>query len=278
MKNKTLRTFVIDGKEMQFNLTFFNNIFKTKAKQEKKGIGELEEELAAEIFVEKATVHAWRNRVNGPSDLEKIQQIAEYFKLNVKDFLIEVNEMITLERENNSNDIITIPFGFRERESFKRVYKEMLNFMNMRIKHDKALSDASQEYIMRQIGYECISDEEKDKEEYFMYEIETLDMYLRGAETDWDNVDFVEELEKVGRVLEEEIVDLPNEIYMLLEIYISQLEQTNDKRVSFGRGEEIPFEDEGYWSDYVEDIYTKNEFIISSIKENIRTLLFKLKS
>ena len=57
-----MRTFIVEGKEMQFNLTFFNDIFKARAKQEKKGIGEYEEELAEAIFVEKSTVHAWRNR------------------------------------------------------------------------------------------------------------------------------------------------------------------------------------------------------------------------
>ena len=279
-----MRTFVVDGKEMQFNLTFFNNIFKTKAKQEKKGIGEFEEELADAIFVEKSTVHAWRNRVNGPSDLDKVQQIAEFFKLEAKDFLLEVDEMITYEnREVNKNqDVVVVEFGDREKDAFKRVYKEMLNFMDLRLKYDGEMLDESRAFSMIDIELECWPEDQKDTEEYFYLEEDamhgTLEGHLTSIYDSWADVDFNAELEKVSRALEEEMVDLPNGIYILLEKYIDFLESANSIKDIFLACDLESSGAENYMYECIEETYFRNERIFSTIRENIRMLIFKLKN
>lgn len=279
MKNKTMRTFIIDGKEMQFNLTFFNNIFKTKARQDKKGIGELEEELATAIYVEKSTVHAWRNRVNGPSDIDKVEQIAEFFSMNKYDFLIEVEEMITYENigKEDYRPITSIHFGDREKDSVKRVYQEMLNFMNRRIKYDRELQETVEKYIMDKILLDYTPEEEKDTPEFFYKEKENLFMCLETTKDEWFGVDFNVELEKVADVLEEEMVDMPNELYNIFETFISVLEITNSKDIDLGDNNEIPEDEEEYEAERIERTYIRNEKIISTLKENIRALLFQLK-
>lgn len=287
MKNKTMRTFVVDGKEMQFNLTFFNNIFKTKAKQEKKGIGEFEEELADAIFVEKSTVHAWRNRVNGPSDLDKVQQIAEFFKLEVKDFLLEVEEMMIDNTvvEEKEEVKLSFEFGARERDAFKRVYVEMLHFMRMRKKHDEELLKAAQDYFMTQNAWDELTIEEKN--EYFEmgedYDEATLDGHLYEIEKKWEPVDFDEQLEKVSEVLQEELVDLPRMLYIALEVFIANLEQTNSDDVDVehysNRNDYSQDAIEDYKYSCIEEIYYRNEKIFSGIEETFRTmLLYKLKN
>ena len=281
MKNKTMRTFVIDGKEMQFNLTFFNSIFKTKAKQEKKGIGEYEEALAEAIFVEKSTVHAWRNRVNGPSDIDKVQQIADFFGLNVADFLVEVEDMLTYENRKSEmeNYLRNIEFGSREKDAFKRVYKEMLSFMNLRITYDKEMSDAIEEKFWDEIAYENLPEEELEKEGYYDLPL-SLDAYTEGVKDMWSKIDFDQELEKVSRTLEEELVDMPNVLYIMFETFISLLEMTNSKNVEVDG--DYDFENElavaAYEEERIRNLYIRNERIISVIKEKIRELLFEIKN
>ena len=98
MKSKNLRTFTVDEKEMMFNVSMFQTLFKKRAMHNRMTFGAYEEELANHLFVDKSAVHNWRMNVNGPGDIDKIQQIAEFLNINYMMLLTEAQNMNMMEK------------------------------------------------------------------------------------------------------------------------------------------------------------------------------------
>lgn len=286
MKNKTMRTFVVEEKVMQFNLTFFNNIFKNKADIEKKKIGVLEEELATVLFVEKSTVHAWRNRVNGPSDLDKVEQIAKYFDLEMKDFLIEVEDMFVntiMGEEEKKMEKNAIDFSDREKDAIKRVYVEMIRYMRLRNKYDKEMYESVNDYLMIQASWDFLDetylDEYCERFESIPEHITIFD-HIKEVNEKWQDVEFKKELERVSEVLEDEMIDLPRIIYFVFEVFISKLEDTCWKEtLDIGICTEKMEDDdvEEYVASVISEAEIKNEKIFSEIKENLTNMFLNNK-
>ena len=115
--------------------------------------------------------------------------------------------MITYEKkepETKNNVFARIEFGDREKDAFKKVYKEMLSFMNLRIKYDKEMQAAVEEKCWDEIARDAFSIEELVEQDYYDM---TLRDYIRPVEDEWSDIDFDHELEKVAIALEEEMVD-----------------------------------------------------------------------
>mgnify|MGYP006873118950 CR=1 FL=1 len=93
LKSVQLRVFVVDDREMQFNLDRFQRLFLNNARIKGIPIGNYENELAKVLYVERSTIHNWRMNMNGPSDLEKIRMLEEYWNLGVNGLLMEVKGM-----------------------------------------------------------------------------------------------------------------------------------------------------------------------------------------
>ena len=119
MKSAQLRVFVVDNREMHFNLDLFQRLFMNKVGTKGISIGSYEDELARVLFVERATIHNWRMNMNGPSDLEKIRMLEEYWNLGVNGLLVEVKGMQTEKRTMND----------RELDALKRVYVAFMHYL-----------------------------------------------------------------------------------------------------------------------------------------------------
>ena len=123
MKKTQLRTFLIDGKAMIFNLDCFRELFITNASKLNIGIGRYEDEIADALFVDRSAVHNWRMGVNGPGDLDKIRSLAKLWNIKEKVLLREVNTMVATGKTRTLTD--------RERTTLKNVYSSFLNYMKV---------------------------------------------------------------------------------------------------------------------------------------------------
>lgn len=123
MKGKQLRTFMADGKEMSFNVRYFQEMFMKLARKENKGIVNYEYEIADALFVDRTTIHNWRMNVNGPGDIEKIQSLASFWNIEYRCLLMEAKSMKTVETEKKQ--ILTES----EKHALRNVYRAFLNYM-----------------------------------------------------------------------------------------------------------------------------------------------------
>lgn len=123
MKEKQLRTFIINEKEMIFNQKYFKEAFLKYASQKSIGIGDYEYEVAEALYVDKSAVHNWRMGVNGPGDIEKIQLLANLWNIKYELLLKEVNVMNTTLNNKKLTD--------REKDSLKRVYSSLINYLKL---------------------------------------------------------------------------------------------------------------------------------------------------
>ena len=93
MVSKKLRTFIVDGKEVIFDIAKFKGLFVERADRAKKNLGEYEYDLANELFVDGSAIHNWRMGLNGPGDLDKIHTIEKYWHLSENSLLTEAKQM-----------------------------------------------------------------------------------------------------------------------------------------------------------------------------------------
>lgn len=123
MKGKQLRSFMVNEKEMIFNVHYFQELFVKFASKKNMGIGSYEYEVAEALYVDKSTIHNWRMNVNGPGDIEKIQTLATFWNINYENLLMEVEDMTTTERTKTQQLMES------EKIALRNVYKEFLDFM-----------------------------------------------------------------------------------------------------------------------------------------------------
>ena len=123
MKSKKLRTFILNEKEMVFNVRLFQELFNKNAKNNNIGIGVYEEEMSNVLFVDKSAIHNWRMNINGPGSIEIIQKIAKFWNINYEVLLVEVNDM-RVEAGNNTKRL-----SESEKAALKKVYHSFLNYM-----------------------------------------------------------------------------------------------------------------------------------------------------
>ncbi|MBE6038994.1 MAG: hypothetical protein E7218_07350 [Anaerofustis stercorihominis] len=129
MISKNLKVFEINGRSYQFNIDEFRLEFARKAAKNNCRIGEYEQMLADSIFVSKDSVHNWRQKLNGPGDMDKIKKTAEFLGCDMMSLMTDVTEENTdEEKEMNNTEKITL--NDRQRDAVKRVYLAMLDFIN----------------------------------------------------------------------------------------------------------------------------------------------------
>lgn len=126
MKSKNLRSFIVNDKEMIFNVGMFQELFKKRASSNNMTYVAFEEELANHLFVDRSAVHNWRFNVNGPGDVDKIRQIASFLHVKYELLLTEVKDMNSTQRDNNN----VTRLSDREKEALKNVYGALLNYLN----------------------------------------------------------------------------------------------------------------------------------------------------
>ena len=122
MSSKKMKTFVINETEFQFNVTKFKELFNRYAIKQDSLKGEYEYELAELLYVERATIHAWRMGSNAPSDLEKIHMLEKYWHLQENSLVTEVNEM-------DDTKVSVRPLTDEQRAFIKKAYQAYNDFI-----------------------------------------------------------------------------------------------------------------------------------------------------
>ena len=94
---KTVKSYTEEGTKYQFDckkLQMYTNQMKRDLRREgtKKNQTHIKEELAEKIFVSAETVNSWMYGSNGPSDLEQVKQIADYFGVEYHQLLKKEGE------------------------------------------------------------------------------------------------------------------------------------------------------------------------------------------
>lgn len=123
MRSKKLRIFWVNETEMIFNIRLFQELFIKYANKNNIGLGAYEEALASVLFVDKSAVHNWRMNVNGPGNIEIIQNIARFWHINYETLFMEANDM------NTEQDMNIKRLTEAEKVALKNVYREFLNYM-----------------------------------------------------------------------------------------------------------------------------------------------------
>ncbi|MBE5864619.1 MAG: hypothetical protein E7292_00205 [Lachnospiraceae bacterium] len=123
MKGKQLRIYVIEDKEMVFNVSLFRDLFRNYAQKKGMRLGEYEYEVAEYLYVDSSTIHSWRMRVSGPGDIEKIKLLAKLWNIKYELLLKEAKRMSTAMQHKELSD--------REKTALKNVYVSFLNYMGI---------------------------------------------------------------------------------------------------------------------------------------------------
>ena len=89
MAEDNTRTYERDGIRLKFDFDAFTIAFISRAKLNKKKIGEYEAMMADSVSVTASTVHAWRMRKNAPGDLEIVGLIADFMNADADNFLLQ---------------------------------------------------------------------------------------------------------------------------------------------------------------------------------------------
>ena len=112
MRSSSLRRFKIDGINYTFSIDAFNRFFQERAKGSFHTITQYEEIIAGVLNVDRSTIHNWRMELNGPSDIDKVQALADYWHITIYDLLdeeVSVLEKLLSSFGGDSSDEITLP-------------------------------------------------------------------------------------------------------------------------------------------------------------------------
>lgn len=96
MKGKSLRKLVdTDGKRYQFNSMAFRAELHEYAKEKQMSVNNLMEDIAEEIGVSISAIKQWQTpKLSGPSDMQKVRDLADYLEQDYQEFLFECKEEI----------------------------------------------------------------------------------------------------------------------------------------------------------------------------------------
>lgn len=112
------RVFIINNEKYIFNFYNFNNYFNEFVQKHNFTISRLEYELANFVNKSNDAIHNWRFRKNGPSDIETVKLICDFFKIRTyKTLLCEKQDDISKE------------IGKQQVLSIKRIYNKIIEFL-----------------------------------------------------------------------------------------------------------------------------------------------------
>lgn len=109
----------IDDNDYPFDTDAFKRLFKKKQKENELRIGEYEKVLADELFVTSDTVHAWRMHKNAPSDIDKLNSLAESLGTTPSSLIKEA------ERED-----MIVTLTDRQNEALRRIYAAVVEYLD----------------------------------------------------------------------------------------------------------------------------------------------------
>lgn len=223
------RKFLVDNQCYYFNFRTFNDLFHEKSTLNKVTKTRLEVELAENLNLSSNAIHNWRYQLNGPSDIEKIQEIAMFFGIHdCKLLLIERKEDLKMNKLND-NQLI----------SLKRIYDSILDYLEEFIK-----SNGFNDY---------------------WFDLEGSPKSREGTICDMA----ISKIEKVILIFKKEYVFLKNsKIYNELEEFIyNDLYNIFDRKISYGYRFEAPVDgNPTTYDDYYQALNKLNSIIDNYIE------------
>lgn len=118
MISKKMRRFCIDDEKYCFDTEAFKTCFNKFAKDNDIQKGQLEENLADNLYLSKDAIHAWKCGNNGPGELEYIKKLSELLNVPYMYLLKKVVEEKIVEK-----------YSVEQVESIKRVYDVIIDFL-----------------------------------------------------------------------------------------------------------------------------------------------------
>ncbi len=85
------------------------------------------EELAEKLFVSAEAVKNWMYGYNGPSELEQVKSLADYFGINYHD-LLDTEEDTKMEEKKSSLNMTIDPQGYCTKERVRVIFRRMVDF------------------------------------------------------------------------------------------------------------------------------------------------------
>lgn len=120
------RSFVIDNQKYYFSREYFKYLIREKCKQKKMKIKNIKTELAELTLSEESTVHNWMYGKVGPSSIDIVERIADYFQVDVLKLL--TNETAEDDKMKSLTE--------QEYKSVYRIHKVIIDFMNLFLNTD----------------------------------------------------------------------------------------------------------------------------------------------
>jgi hypothetical protein len=206
MENHKVKTYVVDGKKVRFNNSTFADLCKKYADKEKKGIMAYDLILAEKISVSEETIRAWRKRKNGPADIETIKQIANFWRINYKSLIMEVEDMV-----------LNTKFDDRTRTIVVECYKRMEDFFydfHWECGRFKGLGNFEQ-IIGSGLFYEGLMKEENCEFGILDVEGETNEERIRLIKNELrkHKLDYKFKVDDMKRMLRQNVLELPRYVY-----------------------------------------------------------------
>lgn len=195
---KNIKTYSINGVSYQFDSNIFNQYFTLRRKEQGVTSEEFERELGKEMHVSESTIHSWRFGKNGPSSLDIVKQIADYFDVAmVIDILKKVEEREIVQTTE------------RQKDSIKRIYDAVIVYLDFFEKTD-GFND-----LWHKIANMCQSSKEVESSLYDIAE---------------------NQIRKIELILQQEYIELHRlDVYSELVEYVSDfLFDTFDGKLSYG--------------------------------------------
>ena len=133
MKN-TCKTYEENGRAYQFShkkLLMYMNKKKYGEQLAGKKITKqaMMEELAEKLFVSAEAVKNWMYGYNGPSELEQVKSLADYFGIDYHD-LLDTEEDTAMEDNKTNINLSLDPQGYCTKERVRAIFTRMVDFYN----------------------------------------------------------------------------------------------------------------------------------------------------
>ena len=119
MKSKEMTVFNIDGQFYQFDCFCFNQYVDKKSTTDRIRKTEIENKIAEKVSVSSSAIHNWRFGSNGPSGLDLIKDVAEYFNIDFMMLLKKKEEIKEMEK-----------LSVLQIESLKRIFDAIIDFLD----------------------------------------------------------------------------------------------------------------------------------------------------
>lgn len=144
MRTKAIKFYEEEGTKYQFDSEKFKVLINQKKlslnKAHKKTTkAEIMESIAAEMCVSTEAIKNWMYGYNGPSDLEQVKKIGDYFETDYHFLLNKEDDTMSIAAINTFDGSAQALYT---REKIREIYAACLNYVNRGAFHQSEISDA----------------------------------------------------------------------------------------------------------------------------------------